>query len=302
MKIDQSANLAENVLNKRNGKSFLQDTAKAAGNAARAGNGTVKNGGIKAAGLNLFDDEISNRKQKAMKDAMQFVKDQYQADGEIEGVIEICRKKSAGSREILKEAGENLGRLEEEKEQMLEACGGEDTEAYKEYVKGYEEERALWTERKENAQKDITLQTATIRGVKQEILKHHGMDDADKAKEMMLEAAAKEITGMLVEEAREKIEEDIEDAVEKGEEKKEETEDMKGNLEEIQAELKKKAKEIEAQAEETSKNIKQRGGSNYHSLDMERVQREIERHNNEILKTESLLPEDLKGIMIDDIY
>lgn len=296
MKIEHSANDMKSVWNNGYAKDRLGNGAKS------AENGTVKNGSINAAGLNFFDDEIANRKQKAMQDAMQYIRNQFQADGEIDEVMEICRENTAKSQDKLKEANDTLDTLEKEKEQMLEACGGEETEEYKAYLADYKKERESWVERKENAEKDIVLQTGIIRGVKQEILKHHGMDDAQKAQEMMLEASSKEVTGMLMEEAKEKIDEMVEDAVEKGEEKKEETEEMESRLEEIQAELRKKVKEIEDKLEEARKNNSTGGGSSYTALDLGRVHEEIARHNNEVLKSQNLLPEDIKGAVIDDIF
>lgn len=295
MKIGQSAYTAEGAINNEYAKKRLGNGEKP------AEKGMVKNGSINAAGLNLFDDEIANKKQKAIQDAMQFVKEQFEADNEIDDVMEVCRENAAKSRENLKEANEALGVLEEEKEKMKEACGGEETEEYKEYLKDYEKETDLWKERKENAQKDIVIQTATIGGIKQEMLKHHGMDDAEKAKEMMLKAAGKEVTGMLIEEAKNKIDETIGDAVEKGEEKKEETEEIEGKLEEIQAEQKRKAKEIEESSEKSHKNSTMNSGSAYKPVNMDRLQKEIVRHTNEIIEMEMLLPEDLKGAVIDDI-
>ena len=267
---------------------------------AKAGEAVkVENGAINASKLNLFEDEIANKKQKAMQDAMQFIKDQFQADGEVDDTIESCRARSAESRESLKEAQKEIAALEEEKQKALENCE-EGSEEYKTIEKEYKERTEPWLTQKEAAQKDISMQAASIRGIKQEVLKHHGIVDAEKAKELTLEAAGKEVAGMLIEEAKDKIDEDIKDAVEKGEEQKEEADKVEDELEKIQAEQKKKAKDTDEAAEENHKSSSQR--SSISALeDINEKYREIVENTEKIAAEQKLLMEELKGVAVDTV-
>lgn len=278
---------------------------------AKAGEAVkVENGSINASGLGIFEDDIANKKQKVMKEAMDFVKKQFEADGEIDKTIESCRARSSESRERLKEAQSELNSLEEEKQQRLAMCE-EGSEEYKAIEEEYEGKRSAtgkleqaglkagWEEQKESAKKDIALQAGSIRGIKQEVLKHHGIIDAEKARELTLESAGKEITGMLVDEAKEKIEEDIKDAVEKGEEQKEQKEEIEGKLEEIQAEQKKKAKDLDEDAEEKHNNKK--GTTVAINDDWNEQYKKVMENIEKITAEQKILLEEIKGIEVDTI-
>lgn len=268
---------------------------------ARAGEAVkVENGSINASKLSLFDDDIANKKQKALQDAMKFVREQYGADSKIDDTIESCRARSAESRESLKEAQEEIAALEEEKQQALEGYD-EGSEEYKTIAKEYEERKEIWAEQKENAEKDIMVQAGTIRGIKQEMLKQHGMVDAVKAEEMTLEAAAKEIAGMLIEEAREKIEEDIKEAVEKGEEQKAEKEEAEAKLEEIQAEQEKKAQEAEKSAEEYHNNVRRKDSSGLNMEKFNQKYQEVVEQAERLLAEQQMMMEEIKGISVDSL-
>ncbi len=262
--------------------------------------GKVENGSINASELSIFGDDIANKKQKAMQDAMQFIKDQFKADGEIDDTIDACRTRSKESQESLKEAQEEISVLEEEKQKLLADCQ-EGSEEYKAIEKEYNERKEIWQEQKEAAQKDIAIQAATIRGIKQEMLKHHGMDDAERAKEVVLEAAGKEIVGMLVEEAKDKIEEDIKEAVEKGEEQKEEKEEIEAKLEEIQAQRKKKAQEADEVSDESHQNAKRTQVAMSALDDVNEKYKEIVENTEKIAAEQKLLLEELKGISVDTL-
>lgn len=268
---------------------------------AKAGEAVkVENGSINASGLSIFEDDIANKKQKAMQDAMKLIKNQFEADGEIDDTLEACRARSAESKESLKEAQKEISTLEEEKQQLL-ANYEEGSEEYKAIEKEYEDMKEPWQAQKEAAQKDISLQAGTIRGIKEEMLKHHGMIDAEKAKELTLEAAGKEIAGMLLEEAREKIDEQIEEAVEKGEEQKAEKEEIESELEEIQAEQKKKAQDAEENAEESHNSTNCRSSAASAIKDINEKYKEIVESTEKIAAEQKLLMEELKGATINTI-
>lgn len=295
MKINNYIGNDSSIVNNGYIRNRMDGGAKA-GEAAK-----VENGSINAAKLSIFGDDIANKKQKAMQDALKFVKDQFDADGRIDDTIESCRARSAESRESLKEAVKELSALEEEKQQALSVYT-EGSEEYQAIAKEYEERKEPWITQSEAARKDISMQAGAIRGIKQEVLKHHGMIDAQKAKEMTLEAATKEVAGMLMEEARENIEEDIKEAVEKGEEQKEEKEEVEAKLEEIQAEQKKKAQDVEEKAEENHNNTTRQSAAAASRLDdLNDKYKEIVQNTEKIAAEQKLLMEELKGMSVDTI-
>ncbi len=256
----------------------------------------VKNGSINVSGVNVLHDEIANKKQKIVKDALEFVKNQFKSDGEIDEVVDSCRERSAQSREALKEVQNELNALGEETEQLKEEYG-EDSEEYKELIKDYDEMKGHLEEQKQDAQNSIAAQSAAIRGIKQEMVKNHGMEDAQKAKEQLLETATKEIVNSLVEESREKIEEDIKNQVEKGEEQKEEKEELEAKLEEIQAEQKKKARDTEEEA----KTSKSTAPDYTHANEIIEKQRQLVEQAAKMAGEQRLLLEELKGVAVNTI-
>ena len=54
---------------------------------------------IQASELNLFQDGIAEKKKKAMQDAMDFVKQQFESDSEVDAVIDECREQIAEGKE-----------------------------------------------------------------------------------------------------------------------------------------------------------------------------------------------------------
>ena len=75
------------------------------------------------------------------------------------------------------------------------------------------------------ADKEIKLENQIVRETKLERLKSHTMEDAQKQAEEVLEAASKEVVGMLVDEAKEHIDEEAEEREEKAEAEKEKQEE-----------------------------------------------------------------------------
>lgn len=255
----------------------------------------VENGSINAASLTIVEDDILNKKQKIVKDALEIVRNQFKADSEIDETLHSCRARSAESREKLKEAQKEINDLEEAKNQAKEKYG-DNSEEYYRLAEEYDKMKEPWEEQGEEAKKDITVQAGTIRGVKQEILKHHGMNDAEKAKEMLLEVAAKETIGSLIEEAREKIEQEIKETVEKGEEQKQTKEEKEAKLKEIQAEQKKMAQKAEEEAEQSHTTI-----SDYSKLNRLDKQKEIIEQAGRMAEEQNILLEELKGVAVNTV-
>lgn len=253
---------------------------------------------IKASELNLFQDEIAEKKQKAMQEAMDFIKKQFESDGMLDDTVEECRTQMEESKEKAQEASREMGAIREETEQLKEECPDENSEEYRERLKGLEERKAHWQKQWNEAHLDIAVQTAAIKAVKQEALKHHGMVDAVKAAEKTMQTASKEVVGLLMDEAKEKVEQDLEETVEKAEEGKEEKAEREEALKEAQAEQEEQLQKIKEQQEEREKRKSMEAGV----MQMPKFiskQQEIVRNTKEILEEQKLLEEEIKGIVVD---
>lgn len=186
------------------------------------------------------------------------------------------------------------------------------------YGEGYTEyqKRALELDRGKDpqldklqeAKKGIIEESAAIRGISQERLKHHTMLDAVGQSEEILENAGKEIMGMLVDEAVDHIDEKSEEEIEKAEEKKEE---KKEELEKLE-EAKERREEMEAladpeKAENEHKRTEDESDAIYGEvlteamLKMDGVKNDVQKEVADMVSKMKLAAEDLKGLKVDEL-
>lgn len=281
-----------------------------------------ENQSINASQLNLMQDSILERKKKAMGDAMAIVSKQFQADSQIDADLAERRSRIAENKEKAHAALEEVNALSEEQKKLQETWGiAEDSQEqkdlelrikikealklnakvkltkediermqqlgpmtdYQKQAMALENAKGVWQKEIKAAHKVISTETQVIRGIKQELLKHHGMTDAMNAAEASLKASSDEIIGMLMQESMEHVQEEFEEMIEKAEAEKEKKEKQEVLLEEQKAER----QETQQQLQETPEIVQ--------------VQQEVEQQIQEILEKQKLLEEDLKGIQIDDI-
>ena len=93
----------------------------------------------------------------------------------------------------------------------------------------------------ENKQ-EIMVENQIISAITVERLKNHTMTDAEKQAEAVMDAASEEIISMLVDEAKEHIDEESEKAKETAKEKAEEKEELETRIEKAKEEKKEKEK------------------------------------------------------------
>ena len=265
------------------------------------GKAKVKNGAVKGSELNLAQDSIAEKKKKAMEDAMQFIKDQFKSDQMVDDVLQECRDSIKTSKAEAEEANAALQELSKQKEELGEMYSDKEDEEYKMRLSELKEEESHWKKQYEDAHDVITAATRGIKAVKLEVLKHHGMVDAEKAADKTLKAASDEIIGMLKKEAVDKIDEDLKDVVEEAKEKKEEEVKQDAERAAARAEQEKKAKEVEEQIEE----LKKRAANSKPVPDSMVVQelldahQEVVQNTQQILEEQKLLEEEIKGIIVD---
>ncbi len=261
----------------------------------------IKNGNLKASELNLFQDPIEERKKKAMEEAMEFVKKQFESDGKVDAVLQECRDEIQSSKDAAKEASQQLVEIRKQKDELKEAYSDENNEDYKAQIKALDEEAGEWKKQYQEAHKVIAAATQGIKGIKQENLKHHGMVDATKAEEASLKASSDEIIGMLKDEAVDKIDKDLEEVVEEAKEEKEEKVREEAEQEKARLEREKQAQKVEENLKEQKQQAKKSyvPDTNLDVEDMMQKQQEVMRNTQEILEQQKLLEEEIKGIVVD---
>lgn len=236
---------------------------------------------IFAGNLNKKPDLIAKKKQAAQQQALKIVKDAWDGDRRVDegieeskGRIEEYKKARNDAREELKEFKENrlaAGLSEEPEEGTPEA----------EELKRIEDAIA-------SAQAGIQAENALIRGTRLEKLKHEPMVQASANADKVMEAASKEIVGMLMQEAKDHVDEEMAEKKEAAEKKAEKEKEEEEKLEKAR-EDKEEKKEFAESVAESAKVVVEADSS------MDEVQKEIQK----VMEEMKLIEEDLKGAKVD---
>ena len=227
-----------------------------------------RKGSIYSGNLNLANDPIARKRKEAMKEAMKIVGDAFKGDRKIDDDIERRRNnmdvlkneinnnqqeinRLDANKKEMKEAGgiaddsqEQLDlvllekrrdarkdpsiELSEEEKQRLKMIDQEGLTEYQKYSLEMDSFKEPFLKVIDDSQKKILNESRTINAIQLGRLKTHPMVDANVAADKLLDSASKEIIGLLIDEAKdhvdEKLEEQKEAADKKAEEKKEQKE------------------------------------------------------------------------------
>lgn len=221
-------------------------------------------------------DPIEQKKALAKKQAYKIVKDALANELKMDSAVQEVKDHADRLREDLEKAQNEIGRIEKEKEAWREECGVD--EEYQKRALALEKHKTPYEDTVNKAEAGVMADNAMIRGTRLARLKKDLIRKAQNEVEDALAAASEEVIGMLVDEAKEHMDEKSEELQEKAEERAEEKEQQQ---EKIDA-----AKEEKAQTETMVR------------LDSQRAdyQQEIE----EMMRKMSLMEEDLKGIKVDE--
>lgn len=199
-------------------------------------------------------DRIEQRKAQAQERAMKIVEDAWEGDRQLDREIEERRAHIEELREENREAVKLFG------------PGGAGTVA-------------------QNAE-IIAEESRIIKGIRSERVKYHNMVDAQEEAEDVVEASRDEIIGMVMEEAKEHVDEEQEKREEQAEaieEKKEEQEKILEKREEKEEELEELMKDIPM--EET--------------VEINQTMAEVKQQVQKVLNEVNLMEEDIKGAKVD---
>lgn len=177
-----------------------------------------------------------------------------------------------------------------------------------------DEEQIVFERRAQNAEDNIAALQSSQTDMKIEQLKYHKMTDAQKNAEQVMEQASQEIQGMLIDEAKDHVDETYEEKREEEEEKAEEkeAEEEKAELREEQKELMEaridEIREENQDVEEVQKN-RERDAREEASLlkdmadagmDVAGSSAAVQAEIKDMLNKMKLLEADIKGIEVDE--
>lgn len=238
---------------------------------------------------NTLQDRIAQRKAEAQKQAMKVVGDAWEGRQAVDEDLESRRSHVEELKEEkvqLQQEAEGVAQRREELEKAYEA--GEISQA--EYLSeklNLSQEENTYQQKIADHESEIFSENAIVRGTRRELLKDQSMGKAWNQADAIVDAAGDEIIGMVMDTAREHIDEEAEKREEQAEAIKEEKEE--------QEEILKKREEREEQLEELVESVPVE-----EMISMDKLQDEVKQEVQEIMDKMKLISEDLKGAMVDE--
>lgn len=266
-----------------------------------------------------LQDQIALKKQEARRQALKVVGDAWSGDRSIDAQLDVHRENVRKLQQDNKAANDQIQELTKQQEDMKAASGITDDsqeqkdlellrkdaaslteeerercqELYRNGLTQYQKEQLSIDSIKEDYQStvernklEIEGENAIIRGIRLERLKSAPMVNATEQAEDIMEASSQEIIGMVVEDAKEKLDEEQEEREKKAEELEEQKEEQEAFIE-AQKEKQEEQEEIleDMPAEEV--------------ISLDQVQNDVQNEVQNILNKMNLVIEDLKGAVVD---
>ena len=176
---------------------------------------------------------------------------------------------------------------EQEQERLEEIKAGGLTE-YQEHSLAMKKDAEFYEKQVYDTEKEIEMENSIIRATRLERLKKDPMVKAQKESDEIMEAASKEIVGMLMDEAKDHIDEEMEEKKEEAKEKAEEEKEQEEKLEKI--------KEKKEEQEELTEAI---GELTEQTVQLDGVKTDIQQEIKDMVTKMKLLEEDIKGAAVD---
>lgn len=185
--------------------------------------------------------------------------------------------------------GKNVTLSQEETERINEIKAQGLTD-YQKHSLELKEDEAFYEKQAYGIEKQIETENAVVRGIKLERLKKDPMVKADKQADEVMDAASKEIIGMLMDEAKDHIDEEMEEKKEAAREKAEKEKEQEEKLEAAREKKKEQAELTEEIIESTEQ-----------MTELSSTQSDVLQEVKDLVSKMQLLEEDIKGVAVDKI-
>lgn len=256
-KINAQKKAIKTVINAFNGEYRIDDSIK--GHQMKVQELTVE--------ANRYNGEIDRlaKLQDGLKETYN-ISDDSQEQKDLELIIKGRNGKELTGEE--KELLKNMGPLTEYQKVSLE----------------YEDDKDIWKKRLDNVNNNIMAHNQAVEFIKLEEVKTHTMVDANKTAENILLQASKEVISILVDEAKDNLDEDLEETVLQAKKKAEEE--------------KEKKEKLEKNKEKNTLDDKMDDLNNIPKADnlQDKLQQEIQL----MLNKQKMIDDDIKGISVDE--
>lgn len=281
-------------------------------------NRTVFAGNLR--GERSLRDRIAQKREQARKQALSVVEDAWNSDRAIDTDLYARRQRISELRQSVKDEQDKLNEIAGQRENLKAVYGVEEDSREEQELKllrkgaqaGLTEEekdeisqiqsRGLTDYQKRQLELDdledyhsrnmneskrqIETENAIIRGTRLERLKYHAMTDAQKQADETMEAAGDSVIQMVLDDAKEHLDEEQEKREEEAQVIREEREERQAFIEKQQEKREEEEQIIGEMPVEEMLDLES---------DRENVQREVE----SIVNKMGLIAEDIKGAMVD---
>lgn len=240
---------------------------------------------IDARGIAAVTDPIAAKKARAQKKAMKIMGDAFAGEAKIDDDLSARREKAASLTQEIADRKKEIQELEDTKASLLEQGYDEDSDEIKQLSEGI----SAYNKQAMDAENERTAENAVIRQTKIERLKSNPMGEARDQADAVMDAANDEIMGMLIDEAKEHIDEKQEEEKKKAEAEKEKKQELEQQLE-ARKEDKKEQEKLTENIVEAAQKL---SGSGTDSV--AQAQQEIK----DMMAKLKLVAEDVKGATVD---
>ncbi len=243
-----------------------------------------------------LQERIRQRKEQAKEQALKIVRDAWERDQAIDQSMEESREHIRQMQEENQGVQSELRDVEQKRQELKDIYGVTDNtaaedlpEEYKSRLQELNDYASYEEDILQKNELDIMGENAAIRGTKQEMRKRdpeHTMIGAQEQADEVLEAAGEEILDMVLEDAKEHLDEEQEER----EEQAEELQEKKEELEQLQEKREENREELEELIEEIPVDD---------MLELDRTKTDVQQEVRTIVDKMKLVAEDLKGAMVD---
>ena len=288
---------------------------------------TDKTGAVKAKGASATSidgsaltqkltgsEQADKKKEAAKKKALKVVQDAFEKDQAVRDNKDEIKAENASLLTEKKDTQDEIKHLEEMKDTMVQ--NGLSDEEKQELEDIIEDRQKKLNDKNTNTKQQIQENNASVRNIKQDMLKSQDMQKATDQADQINDAASKSFVGSLFKDA-------VDSMDEKREEEKKQAEEAKEKKDEEQAKIdaaKENAQQAKPESAEQSSGLDRNGntttqtGSPQASVTQENssqttqpaqqivsTQDQVQQSLQKLRMEEKLLPEDLKGIVIDQL-
>lgn len=259
---------------------------------AKAAKG-LQNGRIFAGGVQFPADEIAERRKEAQKKAMKIVGDAFSRERSIDESVEQMKESISKTQEEMVAAKAELSKVQERKSELADRMDLTEEE-YLEEMREIEEAEDYFSAQVMNGQMLVEGTEDALTDIRLERLKSAPMVKATEDADKILEAANKEIIGMLQDEAKEHIDEENEKRTEEAEEKAEKEKEEEERIEAMKAK-----KEEREEREDSSLDADYVTAATRQMVKIAETDEKVQQELQNIVSQLKLDLEDLKGAAVD---